>query len=84
MKLSSMDCDWKAIEGFRSDDEYERFRAQIIQQVRLGLAKEERVRKRYSGIDWDEHWSTLPNRTYPPFQEWHRAADNYIVAPGDD
>src|SRR5207245_11790648 len=33
---------------------------------------------------WDEHWSTLPNRTYPSFQEWHRAADNYIVAPGDD
>src|SRR5439155_1324236 len=23
---------------------------------------------------WDEHWSTLPARTYPSFQEWRRAA----------
>ena len=75
MKLSSTDCDWNAIEGFRSDDEYERFRAQIIRQVQLGLAKEERVRKRYSGIDWDEHWyrCTATKQTWrlvapdPPF-----------------
>jgi hypothetical protein len=56
VKLPSTDCEWTVIEGFRSDDEYERLHAQILDQVRLGLAKEEPVKKRYSGIDWDEHW----------------------------
>jgi hypothetical protein len=56
MKLASSDCDWTVIESFRSDEEYERFRARITEQVRSGLASKERVKKRYSGIDWDEHW----------------------------
>jgi hypothetical protein len=56
LKLPSSDCDWKVIDGFRSDDEYERFRFGILEQVKSGLAKEERVKNRYSGIDWDEHW----------------------------
>ncbi len=75
MTVSSAECNWKAVEGFRSDEEYERFRARIIEQVQLGLAKEERVRKRYSGIDWDEHWyrCAANNQTWrlvapdPPF-----------------
>ena len=54
--MPSEDCDWKVIEGFASDLEYESLRARIAQQVESGLAKEERVKKRYSGIDWDEHW----------------------------
>jgi hypothetical protein len=28
---------------------------------------------------WDEHWSTRPLDTYPSFQEWRQAADNYVV-----
>ena len=54
--MPSSDCDWAVVEGFRSDYEYEQVRARIIEQVKSGLAKEERVKKRYSGIDWDEHW----------------------------
>ena len=56
MKLSSRDCNWTVIEGFRSDEDYEQFRARIIDQVKSGLVTEERVGKPYSGIDWDEHW----------------------------
>jgi hypothetical protein len=56
VKLPPSDCGWNAIEGFGSDIEYERFRARILEQVQSGLAKEERVKTPYSGIDWDEHW----------------------------
>jgi hypothetical protein len=52
------DCDWQVIEGFRSDDEYRRVLAQLVEQVRTGAVKEVRVSKRYSGIDWDEQWFT--------------------------
>ena len=44
------------VERFDSDTEYERFSDWIAEQITSGLAKEERVKKRYSGIDWDEHW----------------------------
>jgi hypothetical protein len=54
--LASGDCGWTPIDGFGSEVEYERFRARILEQVKSGLAKEERVKNRYSGIDWDEHW----------------------------
>jgi hypothetical protein len=54
--LPSTDCDWKVIESFGSDEEFERFRKRILVQVESGLVQEERVRNRYSGIDWDEHW----------------------------
>jgi hypothetical protein len=56
VKLASSDCGWTVIDGFGSDVEYERFRARILEQVESELAKEERVKTRYSGIDWDEHW----------------------------
>jgi len=56
VNLPPTDCDWKVIEGFGSDEEYERFRARIVEQTKSGLAKEERVKRRYSGIDWDERW----------------------------
>jgi len=49
-------CDWTVIEGFRSDAEYEQLLSKLVELVRSGLAKEVRVRKPYSGIDWDEHW----------------------------
>jgi hypothetical protein len=54
--LGTSDCDWTIIESFRSDQEYEGFHARLINQVKSGLATEERVKERYSGIDWDEHW----------------------------
>jgi hypothetical protein len=73
--LPSTDCDWKAIERFGSDEEFERFRKRILAQVESGLATEERVKNRYSGIDWDEHWyrCTASKQTWrlvapdPPF-----------------
>lgn len=49
-------CEWEVIEGFRSDGEYQRLLALIDEQIRSGLAKEVRVAKPYSGVDWDEHW----------------------------
>jgi hypothetical protein len=52
----SHSCEWVVIDGFNSDEEYARFLAQIREQVRCGVAKEVRVAKRYSGVDWDEHW----------------------------
>jgi hypothetical protein len=56
LTLPSTDCDWKIIESFGSDEEFERFRNRILAQVESGLAKEERVKSPYSGIDWNEHW----------------------------
>ena len=56
MKVPSSDCGWKLVERFDSDAEYERLRDWIADQIASGLAKEERVKKKYSGIDWDEHW----------------------------
>jgi hypothetical protein len=32
---------------------------------------------------WDEHWSTQSLRTYPSFESWRQAADNYVVRSGD-
>jgi hypothetical protein len=52
----SPDCEWVVIDGFNSDEEYERFLARIREQVQFGVAKEVRVAKRYSGVDWDERW----------------------------
>lgn len=52
----SSTCDWELIDGFSSDEEYERFAARIREQVRSGFAQEVRVAKPYSGIEWDEHW----------------------------
>ncbi len=33
---------------------------------------------------WDEHWSACPLGTYPPFQEWRQAADDYVVQSGNE
>ena len=33
---------------------------------------------------WDEHWSSGPVEAYPSFQEWRRAADDFIVEPGGE
>lgn len=52
----SSGCAWVAIDGFSSDEEYQRFLASIREQVRSGVAKEVRVAKPYSGIDWEERW----------------------------
>jgi hypothetical protein len=49
-------CEWVAIDGFSSDEEYEQFLAGITEQVRSGVAIEVRVAKPYSGVDWDERW----------------------------
>jgi hypothetical protein len=32
---------------------------------------------------WDEHWSTHSLGTYPSFESWRQAADNYVVRSGD-
>ena len=52
----SPDCEWVVVDGFNSDEEYERFLARIREQVQSGVAKEVRVAKPYSGVDWDERW----------------------------
>lgn len=54
--MSSSICRWITIESFASFDEYDQIRASIEEQVRQGLVTEERVKKPYSGIEWDEHW----------------------------
>ena len=56
MKTAAGDRGWKAIEGFNSDDEYAEVRSLLSDHVRSGLAREEPVKKPYSGVDWDEHW----------------------------
>jgi hypothetical protein len=33
---------------------------------------------------WDEHWSSRPLEAYPSFQEWRRAADNFVVGLGGE
>lgn len=33
----------------------------------------------YWVFHWDAHWSDCPSGTYPSFQEWRQAADDYIV-----
>jgi len=33
---------------------------------------------------WDEHWSSHPLEAYPSFQEWRRAADNFVVGSGGE
>jgi hypothetical protein len=33
---------------------------------------------------WDERWSSRPLRAYPSFQEWRRAADNFVVGSGGE
>jgi hypothetical protein len=56
-------CEWVVIDGFNSNEEYERLLAQIREQVLAGAAKEVRVAKPYSGVDWDEHWfQCLPGK----------------------
>jgi hypothetical protein len=32
---------------------------------------------------WDEHWSSRSSETYPSFQEWRSAADNFVVGADD-
>ena len=54
--MSEKHCDWQSIDGFGSDREYEQFLLWITEQVEAGIATEVRVRKKYSGVDWDEHW----------------------------
>jgi hypothetical protein len=44
------------IEGFDSQEAFDELNRRVSEQVRSGLAKEERVRKPYSGVEWDEHW----------------------------
>jgi len=31
---------------------------------------------------WAEHWSSHPSEAYPSFQEWRRAADNFVIGSG--
>jgi len=52
----SSDCEWEVIDHFNSDADYAKFLRRIEEQVRSGVAKEVRVAKPYSGIDWDERW----------------------------
>ena len=54
--MVSSDCEWEPIDGFNSDEEYERFLTSIREQVRSGVAKEGPVAEPYSGIHWDERW----------------------------
>lgn len=54
--MSSLDCSWQIVGSFESDEQFDRLRSRLDEQVRSHLAVEERVRQRYSGIDWDEHW----------------------------
>jgi hypothetical protein len=49
-------CDWDIVDAFQSDDQYERLLGWLTEQVRAGAAREEPVKKRYSGVEWDEHW----------------------------
>jgi hypothetical protein len=55
-RIPSFDCEWDDVDGFNSDDEYERFLTWIMDQVRSGVAMEVPVAERYSGIDWNERW----------------------------
>jgi hypothetical protein len=51
------DCGWRAIEGFKSFEDFERLRGSISEQVRVGEAEERRVAKPYSGLETlDERW----------------------------
>jgi hypothetical protein len=33
---------------------------------------------------WDEHWSNNSHEAYPSFEEWRRAADNFVVVSGGE
>jgi len=33
---------------------------------------------------WDAHWSDCPPGTYPSYEEWRQAADDYIVPSGNE
>jgi hypothetical protein len=33
---------------------------------------------------WDEHWLARSLETYPSFQEWRQAADDYVVQSGNE
>ena len=37
----------------------------------------------YWVFHWDAYWSTQPLRTYPSFEVWRQAADNYVVQLGN-
>ena len=56
VKTPGGDCGWKTVEGFSSDQDYADLSSLIREQVRLGMAREERVKNAYSGVDWDERW----------------------------
>jgi hypothetical protein len=56
VKLARKDCEWTVVDGFPSEDDFEELRGRLTSQVSSGLAKEEPVRKPYSGVEWDEHW----------------------------
>ena len=54
--MSSSNCGWTIVEGFESDEQYAQLSNRLGEQLRSGLAKEERVSKPYSGVEWEEHW----------------------------
>ena len=51
------DCGWRAVERFKSFEDYDRLKGSISEQVRVGQAEERRVRKPYSGLQTlEERW----------------------------
>lgn len=50
-------CGWQAVDGFRSENEYRRLRARVLDQVREGIAEETPIVSRYAESDLlDEEW----------------------------